>query len=385
MNENKANFAKIGFFVLAGAALIVLAIGIAGARTFNKKVVEAETYFAESVTGLDLGSPVKYRGVPVGEVKRIGFVYSEYGKRKDDLLTQAGARQILVVMALEPERFGLLGDQTADKVLRTLVQQGLRVKIASSGVTGLSFLELDYFAQPSDVVEDYPLTWQPANPFIPSTPSTMTNLKRAVDDVFVKLSAIDLRALGDEMLVTLYLLQNTLNKTDVAALSAEATKLLSELRETNRSVKKLLDAPELAALPADLGATLESARRVATGIETNILPLATSLRQIASRADGLLGNANDLIDNADRFIGNADRLLTTNSPVVGEIVGALNQTAQTLNRTTLAQQGTLGELIQSLRTAAADLERLAGEMRANPSALLFGQPPLPLPETKPDE
>ncbi len=385
MNENKANFAKIGFFVLAGAALIVLAIGIAGARTFNKKVVEAETYFAESVTGLDLGSPVKYRGVPVGEVKRIGFVYSEYGKRKDDLLTQAGARQILVVMALEPERFGLLGDQTADKVLRTLVQQGLRVKIASSGVTGLSFLELDYFAQPSDVVEDYPLTWQPANPFIPSTPSTMTYLKRAVDDVFVKLSAIDLRALGDEMLVTLYLLQNTLNKTDVAALSAEATKLLSELRETNRSVKKLLDAPELAALPADLGATLESARRVATGIETNILPLATSLRQIASRADGLLGNANDLIDNADRFIGNADRLLTTNSPVVGEIVGALNQTAQTLNRTTLAQQGTLGELIQSLRTAAADLERLAGEMRANPSALLFGQPPLPLPETKPDE
>ena len=385
MNENKANFAKIGFFVLAGAALIVLAIGIAGARTFNKKVVEAETYFAESVTGLDLGSPVKYRGVPVGEVKRIGFVYSEYGKRKDDLLTQAGARQILVVMALEPERFGLLGDQTADKVLRTLVQQGLRVKIASSGVTGLSFLELDYFAQPSDVVEDYPLTWQPANPFIPSTPSTMTNLKKAVDDVFVKLSAIDLRALGDEMLVTLYLLQNTLNKTDVAALSAEATKLLSELRETNRSVKKLLDAPEFAALPADLGATLESACRITTGIETNILPLATSLRQIASRADGLLGNANDLIDNADRFIGNADRLLTTNSPVVGEIVGALNQTAQTLNRTTLAQQGTLGELIQSLRTAAADLERLAGEMRANPSALLFGQPPLPLPETKPDE
>jgi ABC-type transporter Mla subunit MlaD len=385
MNENKANFAKIGFFVLAGAALIVLAIGIAGARTFNKKVVEAETYFAESVTGLDLGSPVKYRGVPVGEVKRIGFVYSEYGKRKDDLLTQAGARQILVVMALEPERFGLLGDQTADKVLRTLVQQGLRVKIASSGVTGLSFLELDYFAQPSDVVEDYPLTWQPANPFIPSTPSTMTNLKKAVDDVFVKLSAIDLRALGDEMLVTLYLLQNTLNKTDVAALSAEATKLLSELRETNRSVKKLLDAPEFAALPADLGATLESARRITTGIETNISPLATNLRQIASRADGLLGNANNLIDNADRFIGNADRLLTTNSPVVGEIVGALNQTAQTLNRTTLAQQGTLGELIQSLRTAAADLERLAGEMRANPSALLFGQPPLPLPETKPDE
>jgi len=131
MNENKANFAKIGFFVLAGAALIVLVIGIAGARTFNKKVIDAETYFAESVTGLDLGSPVKYRGVPVGEVKRIGFVYSEYGKQNDDLLTQASARQILVVMALDPERFGLLGNQAADQILRAMVQQGLRVKIAA--------------------------------------------------------------------------------------------------------------------------------------------------------------------------------------------------------------------------------------------------------------
>ena len=61
--------------------------------------------------------------------------------------------------------------------------------------------------------------------------------------------------------------------------------------------------------------------------------MATNLRQIVGRADGLLGNANDLIDNADslidnadRFIGNADRLLTTNSAVVGEMVGALNQT-----------------------------------------------------------
>ena len=81
MNENKANFAKIGFFVLAGTALIALAIGIAGARTFNKQVVEAETYFAESVAGLDLGSAVKYRGVPVGEVKRIGFVSASTANR----------------------------------------------------------------------------------------------------------------------------------------------------------------------------------------------------------------------------------------------------------------------------------------------------------------
>lgn len=378
MNENKANYAKIGFFVLAGAALIVLVIGIAGARTFNKKVVAAETYFSESVTGLDLGSPVKYRGVPVGEVTRIGFVYSEYGTLKDDLLTHDSARQILVVMALDPERFGLLGSQAADTVLRTLVQQGLRVKIASSGVTGLAFLELDYFAQPSEDPHDPATSWRPAHPFIPATPSTMTNLKKAVDDVFVKLSAVDLQALGDELLATLYLLQSSLSQADVAALSAEATQLLSELRTTNQSVKKLVDAPELAALPADLIATAGSALRAAAGIETNILPLAASLRQAAGRADALLGSAKDLVDTAGG-------LLATNRAVVGQTVGALNQTAQTLNRTALAQQGALGELVQSLRTAAAGLERLVSETGANPSALLFGQPPPPLPELRPDK
>ncbi|HRR32997.1 MAG TPA: MlaD family protein [Kiritimatiellia bacterium] len=375
MNENKANFAKIGFFVLAGAALIVLVIGIAGARTFNKTVVEAETYFAESVTGLDLGSPVKYRGVPVGEVKRIGFVFSEYGRHNDDLLTETSSRQVLVVMALDPERFGLLGSQAADQVLHALVQQGLRVKIASSGVTGLAFLELDYFAQPGSAAQAFPLAWQPARTFIPATTSTMTNLKKAVDDVFVKLSAVDLRALGDELLATLHLLQKTLNKADVAALSAEATRLLSELRETNRSIKQLADSPELAALPADLAATVNSARGAVMGIETNILPLAASLRQVADRADGVLDRAGGLVDSAGG-------LLATNGAVIGQMVGSLNQTAQTLNRTALTQQGALGELVQSLRTAAEGLERLVGELSANPGALLFGQPPQPLPETK---
>jgi len=378
MNENKANFAKIGFFVLAGTALIALAIGIAGARTFNKQVVEAETYFAESVAGLDLGSAVKYRGVPVGEVKRIGFVYCEYGKQRDDLLTKANAREILVVMELDPERFGLLRAPEADQVLRRLVQQGLRVKITSSGVTGLSYLELDYFAQPGDVALEHPLAQYATHPIIPATPSTMTSIKNAIDDVFVKLSAIDLLTLGTELIATLDLLQDILSNTDVPALGAEATQLLNELRDTNQSIKKLLDAPEVATLPAGLAAMIGSARQAVTGLETNILPLAASLRRMAGRADEMLGNAGSLI-------GNADQLLSTNSAAVGQMVGALNQTAQTLNRTTLAQQGTLGELMQSLRAVAVELERVVGEIRANPAALLYGAPPPPLPETSPDK
>lgn len=370
MNENHANYAKIGFFVLAGAALILVAIGIAGARVFNKKAVLAETYFAESVAGLDLGSPVKYRGVPVGEVKQIGFVFSEYGHHKDALLTDAGARQVLVVMALDPEKFGLISGQTGEQMLAALIKQGLRVKLASSGVTGLSFLELDYFPAEKEGAGMLGPSWHPRRPYIPATPSTMTNFKKALDDVFVKLSAIDLKTLGDELLKTLCMMQNKMGSIDTSALSAEAAALLNEVRDSNRSLKRLLDAPELAEMPADLSAAAASARRSAEAVEAQIKPIASSFTQLADRASALV----------EAFSG----VVTTNSAAIGQTVGALNQTAQTLNRTALAQQGSLSDLIQNLRRAAAGLDRLVDELSANPSALLFGEPPKPLPENRSD-
>lgn len=375
MNENKANYAKIGFFVLAGIALILLVIGIAGARVFSKKAVLAETYFTESVTGLDIGSPVKYRGVPVGEVKRIGFVYSEYGAQSADTLTHSSARQILVVMALDPERFGLLHAQNAEAVLSGLVEQGLRVKLALSGVTGLAFLELDYFRAGSEAGMPPKPSWTPHHPYIPASASMMTTLKKAVDDVFVKLSAVDLQALGDELLSTLYLFQNKLVNVDITGLSAEATSLLTELRDTNRSLKQLLDSPDLARLPADLAATVDSARRSAEGVETHIQPLAQSLRDLAARANVLVETFSSLVTN--------------NGARVEQTVASLSQTAQTLNRTAVTQQGSLADLLQNLRDASSGLERVVSDLSANPAALLFGQPPEPLPETKktttPDE
>lgn len=368
MNENKANYAKIGFFVLSGVAMILLVIGIAGARVFSKHAVLAETYFAESVTGLDLGSAVKYRGVPVGEVKRIGFVYSEYGTVSGRTLTSDGARQILVVMALDPEKFGLLQAQDANTIINTMVEQGLRVKLALSGVTGLAFLELDYFRSEADETRPRPLAWQPHNPYIPASTSMMFTLKKAVDDVFVKLSNVDIQALGDELIATLYQVQTKLSNADVTSLSREAAALLAEMRETNQALKNLITAPELAALPADLAATVGSARRVAEGLETQVQPIAQALRSLTDRAGGLVAEVNSL--------------MTNNSARVDQTVASLKQTAQTLNRTALSQQDSLADLLQNLRSASTGLERIVNDLSANPAALLFGQPPEPLPENR---
>ena len=75
-------------------------------------------------------------------------------------------------------------------------------------------------------------------------------------------------------------------------------------------------------------------------------------------------------------------LVATNSLTVGQTVLSLQQTAQTLNRTALTQQGLMENLIQNLRSASDGLDRLVQDLGETPAVLLFGQPPEPLPENR---
>src|SRR5438270_12082970 len=74
----QAHNVKLGLFVIgATVAGVILLLIVGSGRWFQSKTV-VETYFNESVQGLDIGSKVKYRGVVVGEVKSIGFTYTKY-------------------------------------------------------------------------------------------------------------------------------------------------------------------------------------------------------------------------------------------------------------------------------------------------------------------
>ncbi len=48
--------------------LLVGLVIFGGGRFFQDEII-LETYFDSSVQGLDIGSPFKYRGVTIGEVK----------------------------------------------------------------------------------------------------------------------------------------------------------------------------------------------------------------------------------------------------------------------------------------------------------------------------
>src|SRR5512139_2500187 len=77
--STKSGYLKLGLFVILGSLALIASVVYLGGSTYFVDRIQVETYFKESVQGLDVGAPVKFRGVPVGVVQRITFVAAEYG------------------------------------------------------------------------------------------------------------------------------------------------------------------------------------------------------------------------------------------------------------------------------------------------------------------
>src|SRR5580700_6513565 len=67
------NHWKLGLFVVAGFVVSVASIAALGARSLQRETVSYASFFDESVQGLDVGSPVKFRGVAIGSVSVINI------------------------------------------------------------------------------------------------------------------------------------------------------------------------------------------------------------------------------------------------------------------------------------------------------------------------
>ena len=106
--SQKANYFKLGIFIIAAAAILVAIILALGAGNIFKQTVTIETYFDESVQGLDVGSPVMVRGVQIGRVKEIGLVsrYYDLGAVESSFDAQ---QKVLVLMELRDQL-----DETVD-------------------------------------------------------------------------------------------------------------------------------------------------------------------------------------------------------------------------------------------------------------------------------
>ena len=133
-NRQTAQYYRLGIFVLIGAAALVALILIFGARNLFSKTMTVETYIKESVQGLDVGAPVRFRGVRLGQVSYIGLSGNIY-----EMDIPRSERKQYVVVRMEVTRTD--STEEARAYFEKLVHDGLRAQIRGQGITGINYMD----------------------------------------------------------------------------------------------------------------------------------------------------------------------------------------------------------------------------------------------------
>ncbi|MBS3769064.1 MAG: MlaD family protein [Bacteroidales bacterium] len=70
--RNRSQKIRLGVFLFVSLAILLSVIGFLAAREFfEKEDIYYVSYEGVSVSGLEVGSPVKYMGINVGTIKHI--------------------------------------------------------------------------------------------------------------------------------------------------------------------------------------------------------------------------------------------------------------------------------------------------------------------------
>lgn len=201
---------KLGIFVLAALVAAVVTAVVLGIHAMAPRTVTYHTYFDESVQGLELGAPVKYRGVRIGSVDDVGIAPDR--------------KHVEVVLALSQravERLGLAEAAPA-----------LQAHLAVQGLTGLQFVDLDVDGKAAPA-----LPFAPAQPYIPSRKSLVTGITTDMQSLAGRIPE-----LVDHTAATLDRLDRLLDDVHESRLLERATDTLATIDTTVAEVGRHANA-----------------------------------------------------------------------------------------------------------------------------------------------
>lgn len=329
--KTKVSPAVVGLFVIGAMLLALVALFSFGGVNFFAKPQRFVVYFDETIHGLDLGSPVKLRGVRLGRVVGLEIRY----------VAERNASVVAVVCELSRN---VLSDERGREIdvsdrgeLQGLIDRGLRAQLGLLGLaTGLLYVELD-FADPNvhpapaaDVVDvRYAV--------VPAIPSAISEFQANLTEILNDLKRIDFPGLAREVRGLLVDTRRQVNGLDLAAVSRSWT-------EAGASVGRLASSPEVAETIRNLNGAVAEVRAALARVDGAVTPTAEQLRETLAAAE---------------------RAMT-----------ALGATAAEMKAFVTAQDG-VGEeaarAIAQVAAAAAAVQRLADFLERNPSALLKGR------------
>jgi ABC-type transporter Mla subunit MlaD len=322
---SRGAFIRVGLLLVGTLALLVGAVFVLTSEGWSPGH-HYETYFRESVQGLDVGAPVKYGGVSVGSVTSIGLVAAEYGASGRETMTNPVFHMVVVRFKMNPARLGPMPG-TAQAVAH-----GLRARLASQGLTGVMYLAIDFL--PPDRYPAEPVPWVPRYDYIPSVPSTIAEVQDMGTALLEKLNAIDFAGIARDV-------QGLIGELHASVREGDLHQLITDLRRATGTMQSELDRADLPGLTAQLRAAAAGVQGLAQGRDTR------------------------------RLLRDADDALRRLPPAIA----ALQQTAARAGNATSDLDAQLAPLLADARAAVDNFRDLGDSLRQNPGALLWQRPP----------
>ena len=297
--SQRSNHFLLGLFVLLGTGLVLAFCLVLGSRTLFQEQVLFETYVDQSVQGLEVGSAVKLRGVTVGVVRDMEFTLDLPNRQ----ITHDNTF-VRIVMALSTDSFAL-GGKTIEEVIEVEVERGLRARLANVGLTGSSYMELDYLDP--EVHPPLEMDWVTRNPYIPSAKASFARIIDATEEVIVKIRDIDFESISDNLDSLVSTAVHRLEEADIGSVITNVYELTSELRETNRRFQDAIASVSLGELSADARETIARLDRILDSPE--LVGTIARFHSVIVRVDDWLEhNQEDLADTAGMLRETLDNL-----------------------------------------------------------------------------
>ena len=269
-NNSNPNYFRLGIFVLAAIGALLTIILIFGSGQFFKKSFMVETYVKQSVTGLDAGAAVRFRGVKIGQVTSITLSGDLY--EKDIPMLQ---KQEYVVVRMQ-----IYGDSIEKSHLETFIKDNLRARIRSMGITGVNYVELDFYPK-SDQSYTLKYPWEPEYPVVPSMPNQADEIISGIQKLIGALNDLDVDGTQKKFDALL----SNLNQL-MAGDGKDNTGLIASVKDINvllDRIARVTDKDQLNILMRELIATMVSLRQTVTSVQGDTTATLENLRQASEQ------------------------------------------------------------------------------------------------------
>jgi phospholipid/cholesterol/gamma-HCH transport system substrate-binding protein/paraquat-inducible protein B len=317
--EEAKRYGRLGAFVVVSLFILATGLFLLGGRKWFQPTFMFETYFDQSVAGLDVGAPVRFRGVPLGHVAAILTSAATYEQS-----VPLDKRREYIVVRVE---VNLSGQEAAQmrRDAESLAAKGLRAQTQLAGITGQQYLALD-FLDPKKYAP-LPFDWTPQYLYLPSAPSSAGEIIAKAQSFLASLNEADIQRLGQNLNTLVRDLDTKLGEIPVTDLATHLQGALKTANSTLSRMDRLLADPSLKQ-------TLD-----------NVAVISARVRQMTD--DGEL-----------------DRL-----------VKDLDDTSERLDALVGDNQYDVRATVEDLRTTAGNLRALSESVKRYPAGVLVGGPP----------